>query len=145
MGEQTSNYECRRKRLCLNLKKLLHADIASKLVQQFLSAGAVVFVKTNIPQTLFSFECNNPVWGRTTHPLNDSYSSGGSSGGEAVLLSMDGSAIGVGSDLAGSLRIPAAYCGIYSLKPSFGRISLAGIRGIIFSLNHSYRYFNHHP
>lgn len=78
---------------------------------------------------MFAFECNNPVWGRTTHPLNDKYTCGGSSGGEAALLAMDGSAIGVGSDIGGSLRIPAAYCGIYSLKPSSGRISSRGTRG----------------
>jgi Asp-tRNA(Asn)/Glu-tRNA(Gln) amidotransferase A subunit family amidase len=78
---------------------------------------------------MFAFECSNPVWGRTTHPLNDKYTSGGSSGGEAALLAMDGSAVGIGSDIGGSLRIPAAYCGIYSLKPGAGRISPRGARG----------------
>ncbi|KAG5353559.1 hypothetical protein C0989_005532 [Termitomyces sp. Mn162] len=99
------------------------------LVTQFLAAGAVVFVKTNVPQTMFAFECSNPLWGRSTNPHNDRYTCGGSSGGEAALLAMDGSAIGIGSDIGGSLRIPAAYCGIYSLKPSTGRISFAGTRG----------------
>lgn len=75
---------------------------------------------------MFAFECSNPLWGRTTNPHNDKYTCGGSSGGEAALLAMDGSAIGIGSDIGGSLRIPAAYCGIYSLKPSVGRISSFG-------------------
>jgi hypothetical protein len=78
---------------------------------------------------MFAFECSNPVWGRSTNPYNDAYTCGGSSGGEAALLAMDGSAIGIGSDVGGSLRIPAAYCGIYSLKPSQGRISPFGTRG----------------
>lgn len=96
---------------------------------QFLAAGAVLLVKTNVPQTMFAFECCNPVWGRTTNPYNDKYTSGGSSGGEAALLSMDGSAVGIGSDIGGSLRIPAAYCGVYSLKPGSGRVSPIGARG----------------
>lgn len=110
---------------------------------QFLAAGAVLFVKTNVPQTMFMFECSNPLWGRTTNPYNDKYTCGGSSGGEAALLAMDGSAIGMGSDIGGSLRIPTAYCGIYSLKPSHGRISAIGARG---KQNKSsaggWRYFN---
>ncbi|KAG6813163.1 hypothetical protein H0H92_013570 [Tricholoma furcatifolium] len=105
------------------------ATTNAELVAQFLAAGAVIFVKTNVPQTMLAFECSNPLWGRTTNPHNNKYTCGGSSGGEAALLAMDGSAIGIGSDIGGSLRIPAAYCGIYSLKPSTGRISNAGARG----------------
>ncbi|KAJ3996839.1 amidase signature domain-containing protein [Lentinula boryana] len=96
------------------------------LVDQLISLGAVPIAKTNVPQTMFSFECNNPLWGRTTNPYNSNYTCGGSSGGEAALLAMDGSAIGIGSDVGGSLRIPAAYCGVYGLKTSFGRVSRAG-------------------
>lgn len=89
----------------------------------------MLYVKTNVPQTLFTFECSNPVWGRTTNPYNDKYTCGGSSGGEGALLAMDGSALGIGTDIGGSLRIPAAYCGIFSLKPSSGRVSYGGARG----------------
>ncbi|KAH7868391.1 amidase signature domain-containing protein [Lentinula edodes] len=96
------------------------------LVSQLISLGAIPIAKTNVPQTMFSFECNNPLWGRTTNPYNSKYTCGGSSGGEAALLAMDGSAFGIGSDVGGSLRIPAAYCGVYGLKPSFGRVSKAG-------------------
>lgn len=78
---------------------------------------------------MFAFECSNPLWGRSTNPYNDKYTCGGSSGGEGALLAMDGSVLGVGSDIGGSLRIPAAYCGIYSLKPSSGRVSYVGARG----------------
>ncbi|KAJ6488681.1 amidase [Mycena vitilis] len=98
------------------------ADIVALLK----SAGAIPIVKTNVPQTMFSFECCNPVFGRTVNPYNSAFTSGGSSGGEAALLSMDGSALGVGSDVGGSLRIPAALCGVYSLKPSPLRVSYSG-------------------
>ena len=77
---------------------------------------------------MLAFECSNPLWGRTTNPWNKNYTCGGSSGGEAAILAMDGSAIGFGSDVGGSLRIPATYCGVYSLKPSPQRISDCGIR-----------------
>lgn len=95
------------------------------------TAGAIPIVKTNVPQTMFSFECCNPVFGRTVNPYNGAFTSGGSSGGEGALLSMDGSALGLGSDVGGSLRIPAAFCGIYSLKPSPLRVSSVGAGGKI--------------
>lgn len=86
-------------------------------------------MKTNIPQTQMFFECINPTWGRTTNPYSAHHTSGGSSGGEAALLAMDGSALGWGSDLGGSLRIPASFCGIYTLKPGHGRITSFGAQG----------------
>jgi Asp-tRNA(Asn)/Glu-tRNA(Gln) amidotransferase A subunit family amidase len=101
------------------------------LVAQFRAAGAIIIVKTNVPQTMFAFECSNPLWGRTTNPSNKLYTCGGSSGGEGALLAMDGSVIGLGSDIGGSLRIPAAYCGIYSLKPTVGRICTLGTRAAV--------------
>ncbi|KAF8957476.1 amidase [Flammula alnicola] len=92
------------------------------IVNHLLDAGAIIYVKTNIPQTMFAFECSNPVWGRTTNPYNENYTCGGSSGGEAALLAMDGSAAGVGTDIGGSLRIPTAYS-------ASGRISYVGAKG----------------
>ncbi|KAJ7646909.1 amidase signature domain-containing protein, partial [Roridomyces roridus] len=99
-----------------------------QLVQSMISAGAIPFLKTNIPQTLYSFECSNPIWGRTSNPYNAEYSSGGSSGGEASMLALDAAVIGLGSDIAGSLRSPASSCGIYSFKPGVGRISDYGAK-----------------
>ncbi|KAF8184988.1 amidase [Mycena galopus ATCC 62051] len=90
------------------------------------AAGAIPIVKTNVPQTMFSFECCNPVFGRSVNPYNGAFTCGGSSGGEAAILAMDGSALGIGSDIGGSLRIPAALCGVYSLKPSPLRVSYGG-------------------
>jgi Asp-tRNA(Asn)/Glu-tRNA(Gln) amidotransferase A subunit family amidase len=87
-------------------------------------------VKTNLSQTLLFFECVNPMWGRTLNPFSRQHTCGGSTGGEAALLALDGSALGWGTDVGGSMRIPPAYCGVYALKPSHGRISLAGARGV---------------
>jgi len=78
-------------------------------------------VKTNLPITLLSFESANDVWGRCTNPHNSRYSPGGSTGGEGALLAYGGGRIGIGSDVAGSVRAPAHYSGIYSLRCSTGR------------------------
>jgi Asp-tRNA(Asn)/Glu-tRNA(Gln) amidotransferase A subunit family amidase len=83
--------------------------------------GAVPFVKTNLPTTLLSFESTNDVWGRCTNPHNNKYSPGGSTGGESALLAFGGSRIGIGSDVAGSVRVPAHFSGCYSLRCSTGR------------------------
>jgi len=95
----------------------------SDLVTFIREAGGIPFVKTNVPQTLLSFECGNPIWGVSTNPYSADHTPGGSSGGEAAIIAMDGAALGWGSDTGGSLRIPAHYCGIYSLKPGHGRIT----------------------
>ncbi|KAJ7170111.1 general amidase [Mycena filopes] len=96
------------------------------LVDILESLGAVPFVKTNIPQTLMWPETFNHVFGRTTNPYNRSLTSGGSSGGEGALISLKGSPLGVGSDIGGSIRIPAGFCGIYGFRPSYNRIPYAG-------------------
>lgn len=78
------------------------------IVRLLKDAGAVPFVKTNIPITLLSFESANDVFGTTTNPHNKLYSPGGSTGGEAALLAYGGSRIGIGTDVAGSVRAPAS-------------------------------------
>ena len=89
--------------------------------------GAVPYVKTNLPVTLLSFESTNDVWGRTTNPHNSKYSPGGSTGGEGALLAFGGR-IGIGSDVAGSVRAPAHFSGIYSLRCSTGRWPKMGMK-----------------
>ena len=79
------------------------------------------YVKTNLPISLLSFESTNDVWGRCTNPHNPKYSPGGSTGGEGALLAFGGGRIGIGSDVAGSVRAPAHFSGIYSLRCSTGR------------------------
>lgn len=98
----------------------------SALVRLLRDAGAVPFVKTNIPITLLSFESVNDVFGRTTNPHKSTHSPGGSTGGEAALLAYGGSRIGIGTDVAGSVRVPAHYSGIYSIKASIGRFPRTG-------------------
>ncbi|KAJ3316440.1 hypothetical protein HDU93_004426, partial [Gonapodya sp. JEL0774] len=93
-----------------------------------LDAGAVFYCKTNIPQIMMTFEGWNPVWDRSKNPYNLTLTSGGSSGGESALLSLRGSFLGVGTDLGGSVRIPAGFCGLWSLRPSVGRITRKGGR-----------------
>ena len=102
------------------------AQTSSVLYSTLTRLGGILIAKTNVPQTLLSFECNNPVFGVTQHPFVKGYTCGGSSGGEAVLLAKNGSAVGFGSDIGGSLRIPTGWCGIYALKPTRGRFPLRG-------------------
>ncbi|KPM40624.1 hypothetical protein AK830_g5957 [Neonectria ditissima] len=89
-------------------------------------AGAVPYVKTNVPITLLSFESSNDIWGQSTNPYNNKYTPGGSTGGEGALLALGGR-IGIGSDVAGSVRVPAHFSGIYALKCSTGRWLKTGV------------------
>ncbi|VDP10207.1 unnamed protein product [Soboliphyme baturini] len=98
----------------------------SSLVAHLQFLGAVPIVRTNVPQTLLSFTCSNPIFGETLNPHNATRSAGGSSGGEACLIASGGCPFGIGSDLAGSLRIPAHFSGIASLKPTCERLKVTG-------------------
>ena len=98
----------------------------SPMVRLLKDAGAVPYVKTNVPITLLSFESTNGVFGRTDNPHVPGFSPGGSSGGEGALLAYGGSRIGVGTDVAGSVRVPAAWSGVYALRCSAGRFPKAG-------------------
>jgi Asp-tRNA(Asn)/Glu-tRNA(Gln) amidotransferase A subunit family amidase len=85
-------------------------------------AGAIILGKTNAAEMAMDYTVDNPVFGRTLHPLNSELTPGGSSGGEAVAIATHLSPGGLGSDLAGSIRIPAHFCGICGLKPTTGRV-----------------------
>ncbi|KAE8154870.1 amidase signature domain-containing protein [Aspergillus avenaceus] len=89
-------------------------------------AGAVPYVKTALPVTLLSFESANALWGHCRNPHVPEYSPGGSTGGEGAILALGGR-IGIGSDVAGSVRVPAAWSGIYSLRCSTGRWPKVGV------------------
>lgn len=97
------------------------------IVRMLKDAGAVPFVKTQLPVTLLSFESFNDVWGRCLNPHNARYSPGGSTGGEGAILAFGGSRIGIGSDVAGSVRAPAHFSGCYSLRCSTGRWPKLGV------------------
>jgi fatty acid amide hydrolase len=96
------------------------------VVQQLKAAGAIPLGKTNVPQTLLSFECTNFVFGTTKNPWDPARVPGGSSGGEAAALASGSSLLGVGTDIGGSIRIPAAFSGIAGLKPTEHRWSNRG-------------------
>jgi amidase len=95
----------------------------STLVTQLLNAGAIVYVKTNVPATLMRGETANNVFGITCNSRNRKLTSGGSSGGESALVSFRGSFLGVGTDIGGSIRHPCSFTGLYGLRPSHGRVS----------------------
>lgn len=98
------------------------APLASLLA----SLGAVIVAKTNIPQTLATLDSCNHLFGRTLNPLNRQLTAGGSSGGEGVLVAMRGSMVGFGTDIGGSIRVPAMCNGVYGFKPSVGRVPYGG-------------------
>jgi len=96
------------------------------LVARLRAAGAIPIARTNLPDLLFAFESDNLIHGRTNNPYDLSRTSGGSSGGEAALIAACGSPFGLGSDAAGSVRLPAHFCGIASIKPTSGRLPRTG-------------------
>lgn len=98
------------------------ADLAALLR----TAGAVFYVKTMQPQGLLHLETDSPL-GRVLNPYNINLSAGGSSGGEAALLALRGSVLGVGTDIGGSIRGPAAFCGIYGFKPTAYTLPIGGL------------------
>ncbi|KAF8062345.1 amidase signature domain-containing protein [Lyophyllum atratum] len=98
----------------------------SALVRLLRDAGAIPYVKTNIPITLMSGESWSDLFGRTTNPHKKTHSSGGSSGGEGALLAYGGSRLGIGTDVAGSVRVPAHFSGVYAIKASVGRFLRTG-------------------
>ncbi|XP_030584230.1 vitamin D3 hydroxylase-associated protein-like [Archocentrus centrarchus] len=106
------------------------AEKDSVLVEVLKKQGAIPFVKTNLPQGLLSYDCSNPIYGQTVNPHNPQKTSGGSSGGEGALIGGGGSLLGIGTDIGGSIRIPASFCGICGFKPTAGRLSLQGLRPI---------------
>jgi len=109
--------------------RLLRAHVPLRdaaVVARLQSAGAILCGKTITPEMAAYYECDNPVFKRTNNPYDLSRTSGGSSGGEAAAIATCLSPGGIGSDLAGSIRLPAHFCGIAGLKPTMGRVSMDG-------------------
>lgn len=95
-----------------------------QMVEALLAAGAIILGKTNVPQTLGVIETDNAIWGRTNNPWDLTRTAGGSSGGEAAIIAAGGSPLGLGGDFGGSIRLPAAWCGICAIKPTARRLPL---------------------
>ncbi|NXA21548.1 FAAH1 hydrolase, partial [Ibidorhyncha struthersii] len=96
----------------------------SVLVKVLKRQGAIPFAMTNVPQSLFNYDCSNPIFGQTLNPFNHQKSPGGSSGGEGALIAGGGSILGIGSDIGGSIRLPSSFCGLCGLKPTAKRLSV---------------------
>lgn len=96
------------------------------VVQRLLNHKAILLGTTNVPELGFWFETKNKIHGLTKNPYDLKRTPGGSSGGEGAIVGGGGAPIGIGSDIGGSLRMPAGFCGVYAHKPSRRVISLAG-------------------
>ncbi|THY78167.1 amidase [Aureobasidium pullulans] len=99
----------------------------SEMVKELRNLGAVLYVKTAVPHTLMCGETTNNIIDYCWNPTNRNLSSGGSSGGEGALISLKGSPLGFGTDIGGSIRIPAAFNGLFGLRPSSGRLPYEGM------------------
>lgn len=95
-------------------------------VARLKAAGAVIVGKTNLALALGDYESNNPTYGRTLHPLDAKRTPGGSSGGSAAALAAGMVSLELGSDIGGSIRVPAHFCGVYGHKPSHGLLPTRG-------------------
>lgn len=100
--------------------------IDAPVVANTKAAGAVVWGKTNTPVMAGDMQTYNDLYGTTNNPWDPERTPGGSSGGAAAALAVGVTALEVGSDIGGSLRTPANFCGVFSHKPSWGRVSQAG-------------------
>lgn len=89
-------------------------------------AGAVIFGKTNVPLAASDHQSYNPIYGVTRNPWDGTRSAGGSSGGSAAALAAGLTPLELGSDIGGSIRVPAHYCGVYGHKPTYGIVSSRG-------------------
>lgn len=96
-------------------------------VARLRAAGAIIVGRTNMPDFGPRWHTDNDLYGATVNPWGDHLSPGGSSGGEVVAVATGMSALGLGTDSGGSLRVPAQWCGVASLKPSLGRVPDASV------------------
>ncbi|WP_198968943.1 amidase family protein [Xylophilus sp. ASV27] len=106
--------------------RALRATADALAVSRLKAAGAVILGKTNVPVGLGDWQSSNPLHGRTYNPLDPTRTPGGSSGGGAAALAAHYVALELGSDIGGSIRVPAHFCGVYGHKPSLGLLPTRG-------------------
>ncbi|KAF4445805.1 hypothetical protein F53441_10450 [Fusarium austroafricanum] len=102
----------------------------SALIRTLRDAGAVFYCKTTMPQSGMALETVSNLWGRTVNPYNTDLGAGGSSGGDAVLVALKGTPITPSTDLGGSIRNPAAFNGLYAIRPTSDRIPKEGMENM---------------
>lgn len=112
-------------------RKFIKAPKNADAVELLMKAGLIPIALTNIPEMAMWWDSANPVYGRTNNPYDLSRIPGGSSGGEAALLASAGSVVGIGSDIAGSIRIPANFCGVFGHKPTPFVVSTEGMYPLV--------------
>lgn len=112
--------------LGLEKRKHIRGQANASVIQRLINEGALFAGVTNVPEMGLWFETYNVVYGTTNNPYDLKRTPGGSSGGEAALIAAMGSAFGVSSDIGGSIRIPAAFCGLFGHKPSRFLVPLTG-------------------
>lgn len=122
----------------------LHAEADALVIQRLKKAGAIILGKTNVPVGLGDWQSYNDVYGTTNNPWDLTRTPGGSSGGSAAALAAGYVPLELGSDLGGSLRVPAHFCGVFSHKPTLDLVPLRGsglpeasvipIRGDLFTI-----------
>ncbi len=104
------------------------AQTDAEAVRRLKRAGVVILGKTNVPVSLADLQSVNPVYGRTLHPLDPGRTPGGSSGGAAAALASGMVPLEIGSDIGGSIRVPAHFCGVWGHKATYGALSIDGQR-----------------
>eukprot|EP01064_Diplonema_japonicum_P032484 TRINITY_DN6112_c1_g3_i2.p1 TRINITY_DN6112_c1_g3~~TRINITY_DN6112_c1_g3_i2.p1 ORF type:complete len:590 (+),score=142.74 TRINITY_DN6112_c1_g3_i2:1964-3733(+) len=109
---------------CRATTKLTYTSV---LVKALRDQGAIPFVRSNVPQALMLPESFNAIWGTAKNPYNVARTPGGSSGGEGALIACGASPLGLGTDIGGSIRIPAGFCGVVGFKPTAQRVSSHGV------------------
>ena len=112
------------------------AAVDAPVIARLREAGAVLLGKTNLHEAAFGTTTFNPHWGMTHNPHREGWTAGGSSGGSGAAVAAGLAAAALGSDTMGSVRLPAAYCGCFGLKPTQGAVPLDGVVPLAPSLDH---------
>ncbi|MGB6946065.1 MAG: amidase [Bryobacteraceae bacterium] len=111
-------------------------DRDAPVVAKLADAGAVMVGKTGLHELAYGISSDNPHFGTIRNPRNPEYSPGGSSGGSGVAVATGMAFVATGTDTGGSIRVPASYCGVVGLKPTYGLINRAGVQPLGLSLDH---------